>query len=285
MSYDSVQSSAATVRSALVLLVHSNLLISLSAMAVAVSTIILADLPLDPVPLFIVFAAALFVYSFNRLTDLAEDEQNDPGRASVVKQYGKILFVTGGFLYALATGVAVVTGIPGAPAMIVPLAVAVLYSVLGAKRILLVKNLLVGLSWGMIPLGVGVYYEQLLTVDVLFMFGFITAALTVAAVVFDIKDTDGDRAEGIQTVPLVFGVGRTRRGAAVASGLLGLLITGSVSAGIVDRQYLLLVPFTAYMIGYSLAARGERTTLFYGFVIDSEHIYLAVALLCTDLLT
>ncbi|MFT4947018.1 MAG: 4-hydroxybenzoate polyprenyltransferase [Natronomonas sp.] len=284
MSDTPVPSSATAVRSALLLAVHSNLLISLSATSVAVSTTVLADLPLDPVPLFIVFAVTLFVYSFNRLTDLAEDKQNVPKRASFVERYGTALFVAGGTLYLIATGIAIATGIPGAPAMIAPLSVAVLYSVVGVKRILFVKNFLVGLSWGMIPLGVGVYYERLFTVDVLFVFGFITAALTIAAVVFDIKDIDGDQAEGIRTVPIVVGVERTRQLAAAASALLGVLVAGSVALDIVDWQYLLLVPFTAYMAGYSLAARVDRSPLFYGFVIDSEHLFLAAALRCTELL-
>lgn len=284
MSDVPAHSPATAFRSALLLVVHSNLLISLSATSVAVSTIVLADLPLDPVPLFIVFAVTLFVYSFNRLTDLAEDEQNVPRRASFVEQYGTMLFAVGVTLYLIATAIAIRTGIPGAPAMIVPLTVAVLYSVVGVKRILFVKNLLVGLSWGMIPLGVGVYYEQLFTVDILFVFGFITAALTIAAVVFDIKDIEGDRAEGIRTVPLVVGVRRTRQGAAAASAILGLLAAAVVQLGVVDWQYLLLVPFTAYMIGYSLTAEVDRTPLFYGFVIDSEHIFLAVVLLCSELL-
>lgn len=284
MSTDPVHSASTAVRSALLLFVHSNLLISLSATSVAVSTIVLADLTLDPVPLFIVFAVTLFVYSFNRLTDIAEDEQNVPGRASFVERYGTTLFAAGVVLYMLATGIAIATGIPGAAAMIVPLTVAVLYSVVGVKRILFVKNLLVGLSWGIIPLGVGVYYEQLFTVDILFTFGFITAALTIAAVVFDIKDIEGDRAEGIRTVPLVVGVARTRQFTAIASALLGLAVAAFVQLGIVGWQYLLLIPFTAYMIGYSLTARVSRTPLFYGFVIDSEHIVLAIALLCSEVL-
>lgn len=272
------------VRSAVLFLVHSNLLISLSATSVAVSTVVLADLPFDPVPLFIVFAVTLFVYSFNRLTDLAEDTKNVPTRASFVKRYGTALLGVGAVLYLAATALAVVTGIPGAPAMVVPLVVAVLYSVVGMKRLLLVKNLLVGFSWGLISLGVGVYYNRLFATDILFMFAFITAALTIAAVVFDIKDIEGDRAEGIATVPLVVGVERTRQVAAVGSAVLGAAVVGVVASGGVHRQYLLLVPFTGYMVCYSLSARVDRTPLFYGFVIDSEHIFLAGGVLCTEVL-
>ena len=260
-------------------LVHSNLFISLAATSVAVSTTILADLALDPVPLFIVFAVTLFVYSFNRLADLAEDEQNVPDRASFVRRYGRFLLAVGGVLYLAAAAVAIVRGIPGAPAMALPLVVAVIYSVFGAKRVLLVKNLLVGLSWGAIPLGVGVYYGQLQTFDILFMFGFVTVMLTIAAVVFDIKDIEGDSAEGIQTVPIVVGPRRTRQLAAGATAVVGLAVAALVLAGVLPPRYSTLVAFTGYVFGYSLVATRDRTPLFYGFVVDGEHIFLAALLL------
>jgi 4-hydroxybenzoate polyprenyltransferase len=275
LSAPSVPSPVAT---AILSLVHSNLLISLSATSVAVSTMVLADLDPRPIPLFIVFAVTLFVYSFNRITDLAEDERNVPRRAAFVRRYGPALLAVGGVLYLGAIAVAVVRNVPGAPAMVLPLFVAVLYSVVGLKRVLFVKNLLVGLSWGLIPLGVGVYYRELWTVDVLFTFAFVTTVLTIAAVVFDIKDIEGDREEGIETLPVVAGPRRTRRATALASALVGYAVVAFVAAGAVDSQYLLLLPFVGYMIGYCLVATPDRTPLFYGFVVDVEHILLAVLL-------
>lgn len=273
-----------SLRAVILLFVHSNLLISVSATSVALSTSILAGLPVDPLPFFIVFAVTLFVYSFNRLADLAEDERNVPERARFIRRYGVVLFVVGTVLYGAATVAAILLGIPGAPAMIAPLAVALLYSVIGLKRVLLLKNLLVGLAWGLIPLGVGVYYGVLLTVDILFMFAFITVALTIAAIVFDIKDIEGDRAEGIRTVPLVVGVKRTRQLAVAASTVLGGVVAVLIAVGPLHAQYSLLFVFIGYMIGYSLVATADRTVLFYGFIIDSEHIVLAVLLGVSELL-
>jgi 4-hydroxybenzoate polyprenyltransferase len=259
--------------------VHSNLLISLSATGVAVSTTVLAGLSLAPLPLAIVFAVTLFVYSFNRLADRSEDARNLPGRAAFVRRYGRGLLAVGAVLYLAAFAVALHRGVTAAPALALPAVVAVLYSVVGLKRLLLVKNLLVGLSWGLIPLGVGVYYDVLWTVDILFMFAFVTAVLTIAAAVFDIKDIEGDRAEGIQTVPVVLGVDRTRHLAAAASLAVGLVVAGLLVSGVLDPIYAVLLGFVAYVAGYSLLARRDRTPLFYGFVIDIEHVLLALVLL------
>lgn len=263
-------------------LVHSNIFISLSATSVAVSTVLLADLALDPVALFIVFAVTMFVYSYNRIADFAEDKQNIPGRASFVDRYGKALLAVGVVLYVLAAAVAVLRGIPGAPAMVVPLLVAVLYSAVGLKKVLLVKNLLVGLSWGLIPLGVGVYYGVLRSVDVLFMAGFVTAMLTVAAAVFDIKDIEGDSAAGISTFPVRYGPAFTRLLAVAATVAISLVVVGLVFAGILASEFLLLLAFTGYVVGYSLVATPDRGPLFYGFVVDGEHVLLAVLLLASE---
>ena len=268
----------------LLYLVHSNVFISVAATSVAVTTVVLAGLSLEFLPLFVVFAVTLFVYSFNRLTDLAEDQQNVPGRADFVQRYGGLLLVLGTILYLGATVVVFLEGVPGAPAMLLPLAVAVLYSVVGVKRILLLKNLLVGLAWGLIPLGVGVYYGVLLSTDILFMFAFITAMLTIAASVFDIKDIEGDRAEGIRTVPLALGPRRTRLLSAGATVVVSLAPVALVALGVLQPRYLLLLAFTGYVFGYCLFATEERTTLFYGFVIDGEHIFLAAVVLAVDAL-
>lgn len=265
-------------------LVRSNVFVALAATSVAVSTTLLTGLPLDPVALFIVFAVTIFVYSFNRLTDRAEDAHNTPGRAAFVSRYGRPLFALGAALYAVAFTIAVLIGHRGVPALAVPLAVAVVYSVGGLKRVLVVKNLIVGVSWGLIPLGVGVYHGVGWSVELLVLTGFVTAMVTVAAVVFDIKDVAGDRAQGIRTVPIVVGVGRTRLLAAGTSIVVGTVVTALLLVGVLPSRYTVLLGVVAYVAGYSLVARRDRTGLFYGFIADGEHVALAVTLLLGETL-
>lgn len=265
------------------MLVHSNLFISLAATGVALSTVLLVGVPLDPVALFIVFAATLFVYSFNRIADLEEDTRNIPGRAAFTRRYGKALLAIGGLLYLGAVGLAVLWGIPGAPFLLLPLAVAALYSVFGIKRVLLVKNLTVGLAWGIIPLGVGFYYDVLWTVEIWFLFAFFTTMLTVAAAVFDIKDIVGDRKEGIRTVPIVFSPRATRIGAAAVTIVVAVAVVGAVLAGLVPRGFLVLLGFLGYVLAYCPFATRDRGPLFYGFIIDGEHVFLTVLVILVEL--
>ena len=274
----------AALGAALELLVHSNVFISVAATSVALSTMLLAGLEPDPIALFIVFAATLFVYSLNRITDIEEDRENVPGRADFTERYGRVLLAAGAALYLLAIGGGVALGLPGAPFLALPAVAAALYSLFHVKRVLLVKNLIVGVSWGVIPLGVGVYYGTGPRAEVLVLAAFFTIMLTVAAAVFDIKDIEGDRAEGIRTAPIVFGVRATKVGAlavtaAVAVGLVALVATGALA-----RRFLVLLGFLGYVAAYVPFATRDRGALFYGFVVDGEHVVLAVLVVVMEAL-
>ncbi|WP_255681936.1 UbiA family prenyltransferase [Natrinema sp. SYSU A 869] len=271
-----------SITTALRFLVHSNLFISLATVSVAVTTALLADLPLEPLPLFIVFAATMFVYTVNRFTDLEEDEQNVPQRAAFTKQYGTLWLSAGVGLYVAAVGVAVALGLPGAVYMFLPLVVVLLYSVGGVKQLFLVKNLVVGFAWGAIPLGVGYYYDRLLSPEILFLFAYITTMITIAAVIFDVKDIEGDRAEGIPTVPNLFGPRWTRVLSLLATVAVAAAVIALVGGGVVSREFLVVLAMNAYVCAYIPFATTDRGPLYYGFVVDGEHVFLAAIVLVLE---
>ena len=271
-------------RSVATFLVHSNLFISTAATGVALSTMLLTELRPDPLALAIVFAATFFVYSLNRLTDIEEDFRNVPDRAAFTDRYGVPFFVAGVALYLGAIAAAFRLGIAGAPFLLLPAVVAGLYSLARVKRILLIKNLIVGLSWGIIPLGVGVYYGVVRSPEILVSFGFFTVTLTVAAAVFDIKDIDGDRAAGIRTVPTAFGPRVTRLGALAVTVTVAIATVALVVTGTVPRRFLVFLGFLAYVAGYIPFASEDRGPLFYGFVIDGEHLFLTGLVIVMELL-
>ncbi|RQG96855.1 UbiA family prenyltransferase [Natrarchaeobius oligotrophus] len=271
-----------SVTSGLRTLVHTNLFISLATVSVAVTTVTLAGLPLEALPLFIVFAATMFVYTVNRFTDLEEDERNVPRRAAHTRRYGRFWLALGVVLYLAAVAVAVVLGLPGALYLSLPLVAALLYSVVGVKRLFLVKNVFVGLAWGAIPLGVGYYYGQLLSLEILFLFGYVTAMITIAAVVFDVKDIEGDRAEGIATVPNTLGPRRTRRFSLVATVVVALVVVALVQISALGGEFFVVLAMNGYVACYVPFATPDRGPLFYGFVVDGEHVFLAAVVLAAE---
>ncbi|MDG5760446.1 UbiA family prenyltransferase [Natronococcus sp. A-GB1] len=266
---------------ALRFLVHSNLFISLAAASVVVTTAVLADLPLEALPAFIVFAAAMFVYTINRFTDLEEDRENVPRRAAFVERAGLVWLALGVGLYLAAIVVAVALELPGAGYLLLPAVVAGLYT-LGIKRVFLVKNLFVGFAWAVIPLGVGVYYEQLLAREVLFLAAYIGAMITIAAAIFDVKDIEGDREEGIATIPTAFGPRWTRIVAQLANVVVAVVVVAVVAAGVLDTRFLVLLAFHGYVGCYIPFASRDRGPLFYGGIVDGEHVFLAALVLALE---
>jgi 4-hydroxybenzoate polyprenyltransferase len=273
---------AASVKAGLRFLVHSNLFISLATVSVALTTVLLADLPLEPLPLFIVFAATMFVYTVNRFTDLEEDERNVPRRAAFTKRYGQLWLAVGVGLYVAAIAIAVALGVSGAVYMLLPLVVVFLYSVGGVKGVFLVKNLVVGFAWGAIPLGVGYYYDQLYSPGILFLFAYVTIMLTIAAVIFDVKDIEGDRAEGIPTVPNLFGPRWTRIPSLVATVAVAAGVVALVGSGMLPRRFLVVLAMNAYVVAYIPFATPDRGPLYYGFVVDGEHVFLAAVVIVLE---
>jgi 4-hydroxybenzoate polyprenyltransferase len=265
-------------RTVVATLVHSNLYISAAAASVAVSTMLLAGYPLEPVPVAIVFAATMFVYSLNRITDLDEDEQNVPGRAAFTRRYGRPVLALSVCAYLGAVGLALAWELPRVEFMALPPLVGGLYSLGRLKRLFLVKNLLVGAAWGVIPLGVPVYFGADPTVEAAVFAGYVTVMLTVAAVVFDIKDIEGDRQRGIRTVPVRFGPRVTRVVAGAATVTAAGVVAGLVVAAVLSRMFLALLAVNAYVLAYTAVATPERGSLFYGFVADGEHLFLALLL-------
>ncbi|WP_049921159.1 UbiA family prenyltransferase [Halopiger djelfimassiliensis] len=271
-----------SVTGALRFLVHSNLFISLATVSVVVTTVVLAGLPLDPLPFFIVFAVTMFVYTVNRFTDIEEDERNVPRRAAFTRRYGRLWLAAGVVLYLGSIALAVALGVPGAGYLVLPLVVALLYSTGGLKRVFLVKNLVVGAAWGLLPLGVGYYYQQLWTIEVLFLAGYVTAMITIAAVIFDVKDIEGDREEGIATVPNTLGLRWTRLLSQAANVVVAAAVVALVRTGVVSVDFLVVLAMNGYVGAYIPFATPDRGPLFYGFIVDGEHVFLAALVVALE---
>lgn len=260
-------------------LVHSNVFISVATTSIALITILFLELPIQYIPLFIVFAATLFVYNLNRFTDRVEDARNNPARAAFFSRYGRYWLLIGIASYILAIAIGIWFSVPMAEYLILPLLVGLVYSVFRAKEILLVKNLLVGISWGIIPVGVGAYYGVLWRVELLFLTGFVTCMIVIAAIIFDIKDITGDKNAGIRTIPILIGPRRTRQLGLLSTLIVTVLVIVIVLLDVVPTKYLVVLVLNGYVASYIPFAEEYRGPLFYGFIVDGEHIFLGVIVL------
>jgi len=233
----------------------------------------------SPGPEFGTLAATLFVYSADRLADVDADAANLPARAAFARRHGRRLLAGSTVLYTVAVALAAARGVPWAGFLALPVVAVAVYSGFRAKRVFLAKNLLVGAAWAAVPLGVGAHARRLGDPHVWVVAAWVGAVITVAAVVFDVKDVPGDRAAGIDTVPVRYGPAVARRVAAVANLGLALGVVALVATGVVPSQFLVFLALHVYVAAYVPFAAPDRSALFYGLVVDGEHVVLAALVL------
>ncbi|SEW08186.1 UbiA family prenyltransferase [Halobacterium jilantaiense] len=259
--------------------VHGNLVVSLAATSVAATTAALVRVPVDPLALFVVFAATLFVYSADRVADADVDAANLPRRAAFARRHGRTVVAASTLLYVAAVALAAARGVRYVEFLALPVVAVGVYSGLRAKRVFLAKNLLVGGAWAAVPLGVGAHAARLGDPRVWLLAAWTGSVITVAAVVFDVKDVHGDRAAGIDTIPVRYGPAAARRVATLANAALALAVVALVATRVLPGRFLVLLVLHAYVAAYVPFATPDRSALFYGLVVDGEHVVLALIVL------
>lgn len=251
-------------------------MISVAAVSVAITSGYILRLPLGAVPLAFVYVTACLAYGLDKYVDRSTDEMNMPSRASFIGRHGRSLLAFAIGAYVLGLGVLALARPSLAPVgLLAPLA-AWAYSSGLLKRRYLWKNLYVGMLWGLIPIGMALYYGQP-SPEAALLAVLVCGFLTTAAAVFDIKDIRGDRAAGIDTLPVLHGVRRTKRFALVA--LCCSVPVVAIAALALTPRFWILLGYSGYLLAVIPFARESGGPLYYGVVIDGEHVLIGTV--CT----
>jgi 4-hydroxybenzoate polyprenyltransferase len=223
-------------------------------------------------------------YMMNRSAEMDQDLASHPERTNYLARRRKLLpgvvaasFVIG---YALAATVSLIFFL----ALLAPLALSLLYSV-GSKRLIgligtrnlkqkvLLKNVSISLGWSLIPILVGFYFGAF-NAPLLLLRPFIFFRLMTNTIIFDIRDTEGDRENGVKTLPTQLGVSKSFDvvGAldAVSAVYLILLLIG----GLVPSYAVTLIFLPIYSTIYRGVAMGSSANLSFicDVVADAEYI-------------
>jgi 4-hydroxybenzoate polyprenyltransferase len=190
------------------------------------------------------FLVVFAVYCMNRLTDKDEDAVNSPERASLVNGNEKILGLAVAFSYIGAIALGALENIFAMLILLFPLCSGIAYNVKISsklprlKDIFGVKNTIVALSWAVIttllPL-VNSCKVSLILVISLFYFFFIKSFINT--VLYDIRDIEGDKKNGIITIPVGIGKQNTKKLLRILTSSLlvmsfALLLINQISFGI-----------------------------------------------------
>lgn len=270
-------------------LIFSSLLLCFECIAMAYISCVIQNLPWDPMLAVIPFFIAFSIYNLNRKTDEDEDAVNRQDRFVFTKRYEAPLYYGAILFLGLALLLSALSGIPALLATGAPFFLGILYSFrllpegFGYRRlkeIPAVKNISVGLAWGILLSLLPVFFwhrepgpETVITFLLFFMWGF------MASMIPDIRDRAGDASAEVRTIPVLFGEQRTKRILTSVLILLGIPI-------IIFSLFLLplvatLIIVTANIYSHGCVALLDKQGLIHfvaDFVSDGQYIFFALAL-------
>ncbi|ELY54481.1 UbiA family prenyltransferase [Natronolimnohabitans innermongolicus] len=240
-------------------LMYSSAYLALIAMAEVVVVSVILDLP--PTPAALVVGLTVFaIYANDRLADADTDALSNPGQAAFVRRHREVLYVLASIAYGVAVALSVLGGPLALGITLLPGVCWVWYAtdwIPGGggharrlKDVFLVNTIVVALAWAVtltfLPLA---FADAAVTGTTLFVFVYFFLRVFTNTEIPNVRDVEGDRAIGVSTLPVVFGVDRTRH---ILTGIdlstAGLVIA-AVSAGYLTP--ILAVPLLAGLT-YSL---------------------------------
>jgi len=220
----------------------------------------------------------------NRSAEMDQDLASHPERTSYLAARRKALpwvvaasFVVG---YALAATVGWVFFV----ALLAPLALSLLYSVgsrrlvglIGARNLkekLLLKNVTISLGWALIPVLVGFYFAGF-DLPLLLLSPFIFFRLMTNTIVFDIRDTEGDRQNAVKTLPTELGIARSFDVVGAVDLASAVYLVGLILAGLIPSYSVTLILLPIYSAIYRAFAMRSNANLAFicDVVADAEYV-------------
>jgi len=240
-----------------------------------------------PLAAVVVGLVAFAVYTANDLADREEDAINSPDHSSFVADHPVVVGGLAAGTFALGAAVAWRVGGPvGLAVALVPLGASVFYSLpvtpagRRLKDVFAVNTGLVALAWAVtvtgVPLAVAGGTVGAVPIAVCLFF-FLRSFVSVE--IFNVRDVVGDAATGVDTVPVVLGVDRTRQVLAVFEGCSLALLVALMTVPPVALAALAALPVLGYSLGLTWFLGETGRTDAFCLAKDVEYLLLGLAAL------
>lgn len=251
-------------------------LLALGTASIAAAAAFLFGRQPTPVLLVMAYLFSFGAYMMNRSAEMDEDALSHPERTTYLARRRKALpvVVAASFLigYALAATVSLVFFL----ALLAPLALSILYSVgskqmmrlIGAKNLkqkVALKNITIAFGWSLIPVLVGLYYGAF-DAPLLLLGPLIFLRLITNTIVFDIRDTEGDRQNGVKTIPTELGIDRSFQIVGLIDAFSAIYLISLLATGLVPVYAATLLILPVYSTIYRTLAVQNPANL--GFICD-----------------
>ncbi len=270
-------------------LTSSSIFIAFNGLLVTLFSFMLYEIPVDLAILSSSFLITFSAYSFNKITDTAEDRLNNPYRSEVIGRGRRIWTALSLISLFSSLVIGALHRILTIPILLIPFIAAFLYSykvspsIPRLKEVVGVKSLIVATSWALVGALLPTVVEIVPLSTILLVFSFIFIMIFVNTVLFDVKDVDGDIASGIKTMPAVLGMARIKKLLFSVNSLLILWLAFSLILG----EFLAYLPALAFSIAYGfllikIFCKKNGMHLLQEFMVDGEWMPLVLLLAVTN---
>ena len=189
--------------------VYGGHLLSLGAVSVVFTASFLLNIKITWDFLLIVYLGTESVYLYNRYKEFRTDFLTNPERTEYIKKYIKIIPLII-FFFSLIISLILIyhKNFSALFFAVFLLIIGLLYSEIFkgfTQKIVGFKSFFVSLMWALLVIFLAIYYSLSLGLILFLIFVFIFLKCFVITSFFDIKDTEGDRKEGLLTLVNVLG--------------------------------------------------------------------------------
>lgn len=196
-------------------LAKSSIFIGINCLLLVYFSFLLYNINIDINLLFSSFLLTFTVYNFDKLSNVKEDSISLPERTGFVCKYKKVIFCATVTSYIIALLLSFLKNSLALLIVLFPLCVGIIYSIkisnFRLKDITGIKNISIAFSWSLtgtfLPLAVS--FSNI--IQVIFIFYFYFIRVFIGSILFDVRDIEGDRINGVRTIPVFLGLKKTKR--------------------------------------------------------------------------
>jgi 4-hydroxybenzoate polyprenyltransferase len=263
----------------------SSIIVALVGFFVPYTTFALYNIDINFNLLLASFLIAFSVYSLDKLSNLEEDSISLPKRAQFISRHKKLFIYVTVASYAFAIVLACLKNIVALSVILSPLLIGLLYSLKIAnvrlKDIPILKNISISASWAIVgtflPLAVS-FEPDLIRIIIIFYFCFIKCFINT--VIFDVRDIEGDSANGVRTIPVILGLKTTKILLIFLNSTLIPWLIICYFGGLFHQYLLILILSIFYSFWYILYFSRKNTEISKSIdlFVDGEWIYMGIGI-------
>lgn len=259
----------------------SSIFIAINCLLLVYFSFLLYSISIDLNLLLSSYLLTFTVYSLDKLSSIKEDSICMKERAGFIERHKKILTYVTVASYIIAIYLSFSNSL-ALFAVLFPQVIGIIYSIkisdFRLKDITGVKNIVVALSWAVVGTFLPLENNRRNLIQILLIFYLFFTKLFINTVLFDVRDIEGDGANGVITIPVLLGIEKTRILLLILNSTLISWLVFSYLQGFFQK-YLLIIIF-AISYGYWYILHFCRKDIKIGksldLLVDGEWIPIAI---------